>query len=102
MDSQKIKELNFHLAKAQENFQIAKGNYLSIKGFLGQHGYSISVANISIPIAKMDRSDYSAKLIRGREMMHLGALKALESIMDYAEEQVKIAEQKLRDEVNAI
>lgn len=50
----------------------------------GQRGYSVTVNGVRIDVAVNGGREcgYSAKMIRGREMIHLGALKALQAVID--------------------
>lgn len=70
------------LEREERSLAVAISNYDRIKGLNGQQGYSLTIDGVPIMVASMDRNTYSAKLIRGREMIHLGVLKALDSQID--------------------
>lgn len=63
------------VAKAKEEYEI-------VKSLCGQSGYRITIAGVRVEVAEMDRRTYMAKMIRGREMIHLGALKVLDARVD--------------------
>ncbi len=83
------------IVKEAEALRVAEGNlknavdrYNKIKGLGGQQGYGITIDGVHVSVAEMDRY-YSPKLIRGREMIHLGALKALDAEIDRCHERIK-------------
>lgn len=77
------------LSSAEKCLAVAIGNYGRVKGLCGQRGYSLTIDGVQIAVAVMDERTYQAKLVRGREMIHLGALKALDSVVDDWRENVK-------------
>lgn len=77
------------LSSAEKCLAGAIGNYGRVKGLCGQRGYNLTIDGVQIAVAVMDERTYQAKLVRGREMIHLGALKALDSIVDEWREIVK-------------
>lgn len=88
------------LDKAENAAQLAVDRYNQIRSFRGQEGYSITIGGISVSVAVTDSRTYQGKLIRGREMIHLGALKALEHEKDQAFEYVKECREHLLKVVN--
>ena len=77
MDTNKIKTLVGQLEAARTAHAKAVANYNTVKALNGQRGYDITVNGVVINVAAMNGNTYMAELVRGREMMHLGALKAL-------------------------
>lgn len=69
------------LSAAQDGLKKAESDYAKVKGLGGQQGYSVHVNGVAISVAVMDGS-YQGALVRGREMIHLGALKALQGVID--------------------
>ncbi|MBX9754780.1 MAG: hypothetical protein K2X80_08505 [Pseudomonadaceae bacterium] len=67
----------------------AQASYNTIKSLNGQSGYSLTIGGVSVPVAVMDSRTYQAKLIRGREMIHLGALKAMTYEIDNQDRRIK-------------
>lgn len=59
----------------------AESDYATVKALNGQNGYSVSVNGVRVDVAVMNQQTYMAQMIRGREMIHLGALKALSAII---------------------
>lgn len=76
------------LRAAEASLKMAIDRHAKIKGLGGQQGYAITIDGVTVPVAVMDRY-YSPKLIRGREMIHLGALKALDGEIDQFRERIK-------------
>lgn len=66
----------------------AESDYTTVKALQGQHGYSVSVNGVRVDVAVMNQQTYMAQMIRGREMIHLGALKALQAIIEDAKRNV--------------
>lgn len=62
----------------------AEKDYATVKALNGQIGYSVHVNGVKVDVAVMDQNTYNAVMIRGREMIHLGALKALSAIITEA------------------
>jgi len=69
------------LDEAITKLKKAEDDYLKVKG-LGQTGYNVSVNGVQIAVAVMDPISYTGKVVRGREMLHLGALKAMQGMID--------------------
>lgn len=69
------------LGAALAGLKKAESDYAKVKGLGGQQGYSVHVNGVTISVAVMDGS-YQGALVRGREMIHLGALKALQGMID--------------------
>jgi hypothetical protein len=70
------------VAGIRERLAKAKLDHSTVRGLCGQRGYDITIAGVRVAVADMDPHTYYAKMIRGREMIHLGALKALDSMVD--------------------
>ncbi len=87
--TEELKAACVALEKAEEAAEVAARRYLNVKGHCGQSGYSISINGTTVAVSQCDRRTYQGTLIRGREMMHLGALKALDFEKDQAEAYVK-------------
>jgi hypothetical protein len=70
----------------------------TVRGLGGQGGYAVTVNGIRIDVAVHGgrEAGYNAKMIRGREMIHLGALKALQSIIDQHAADVKVNEARVK------
>ena len=83
------------LQRAYSEREQAKKNLAKVRALSGQQGYRVTIDGVAITVAEMDSRTYMAKLIRGREMIHLGALKALESLVDFWDGQVAECEQRL-------
>lgn len=81
------------VAKAEEAVRTAIHQLDTVRRLNGQHGYSITVNGIKVDVAVMDRS-YQGALIRGREMIHLGALKALDGMVDLAKARLAAEREK--------
>lgn len=79
-----INQATASLEAARAGFKQATQAYASVKALRGQDGYSITIGGVTIDVAVNGgrESGWSAKLIRGRDMIHLGALKALDSEID--------------------
>ena len=85
LDTTKIKTVVAQLEAAQVKLASARNNYAVVKALNGQRGYDITVNGVVINVAAMNGQTYIAQLVRGREMMHLGALKALSAVIMDAE-----------------
>ena len=83
-----VAELRVRLAKI-------KADLASVRSLCGQTGYDVTVAGVRVGVAEMDSRTYMAKMIRGREMIHLGAVKALDAMVDAYTEHLASAEAKL-------
>lgn len=77
------------LSDAENHLKVAIGRYNTVKGLDGQQGYKVTINGVTVEVAEMDRH-YYPKLIRGREMIHLGALKALDAEIDHWRARVKV------------
>jgi len=85
-----VSELRVRLAKA-------RSDYAHVRALCGQTGYDITISGVRIAVACMDSRTYMAKMIRGREMLHLGALKTLDAVIDSAAENLRTEELKLAE-----
>jgi hypothetical protein len=82
IDTQVVKSAADALERARSALAKANADYKAVKSLNGQVGYEVSVSGVRIDVAVMDSQTYIAKMIRGREMIHLGALKALQARID--------------------
>lgn len=76
------------LRSAEASLKTSLDRYAKVKGLGGQQGYSVTIDGVTVQVAEMDRY-YAPKLIRGREMIHLGALKALDAEIDRRRDNIK-------------
>ena len=86
MNVQQIADQAVVVQKADDALQAALRDLNTVRALNGQQGYAVTVNGVRIDVAAMDRRTYEAKLLRGREMIHLGALKALGARVDAATE----------------
>ena len=77
-----------NLETAEQAWQKAKDRLATVRGHGGQSGYSVSVNGVTVAVSTCDSRTYQGTLIRGREMIHLGALKALGAELQTAEDRV--------------
>jgi hypothetical protein len=85
-----------NLEKAEQAWQKSKDRLATVRGHNGQSGYSVSVNGVTVAVSACDSRTYQGTLIRGREMIHLGALKALGAELQTAEERVRDCRNALR------
>jgi len=76
------------LEKAEAAHKLAADRLAAVRGHCGQRGYSVTVNGVTVAVSECDSRTYQGTLIRGREMIHLGALKALAAELDAAEKRV--------------
>ena len=93
-----VKKAADGLEQAENFLSSARGRLNTVRGHNGQSGYSVSVNGVTVAVSRMDSRTYQGTLIRGREMIHLGALKALGAEVQEAEESVM----KWRDHLKAV
>ena len=77
------------LEHAEKSHQIAAERLATVRGHAGQSGYSVSVNGVTVAVSTCDSRSYQGTLIRGREMIHLGALKALGAELQTAADRVQ-------------
>lgn len=77
------------LEAAEQSCQKAKDRLSAVRAHNGQGGYSVTVNGVSVAVSTCDSKTYQGTLIRGREMIHLGALKALGAELQAAEDRVR-------------
>lgn len=78
------------LELAEKTYQVATERLATVRGHAGQNGYSVTVNGVTVAVSACDsRNNYQGTLIRGREMIHLGALKALGAELQTAADRVK-------------
>jgi hypothetical protein len=94
-DTKEVKAAADALAEAQAALATAESNYGTVKGMGGQQGYRVHVNGVAIDVAVMG-GNYQGTLVRGREMIHLGALKALQGVIDAWKAEVSRRRQALR------
>lgn len=97
MDTEKVIALSKEIDLARERLAAAKKQLEIVKSHNGQSGYSVAVNGITIAVSKTDSRTYQGTLIRGREMIHLGAIKAVNAVCDNCEDNLKDAIKKLED-----
>jgi hypothetical protein len=88
INTSEVEKANKALADAYTALVKAQNDYSTVKALNGQHGYSVTVNGVQVDVARMDERTYTAAVVRGREMIHLGALKALQSIIDVRRQRV--------------
>lgn len=84
-----IKQAAEGLDQAEKRLEVAKAQLDKVRGHCGQNGYSVVVNGVTVAVSVCDSKSYQGTLIRGREMIHLGALKALGAVVHMEEENVK-------------
>lgn len=89
------------LQKLEDAAAIARQHLETVRALNGQKGYSISVNGVHVTVADMDPRTYNAKLLRGRDMLHLGALKVLQALVDDADASLHEYRTEIRAEVSA-
>ena len=77
VDTKAVAKAAAVLEAAYADLQKARNDYATVKAHNGQVGYKVTVNGISVDVSVMDQRTYMPAMIRGREMIHLGALKAL-------------------------
>lgn len=90
----KVKAAEDALAKAQTDLN-------TVRSLNGQNGCSVTVNGVSIAVAANGGAytGYAAKLVRGRDMIHLGAIKALQALVDDCRNRLAEQQQELADVV---
>jgi hypothetical protein len=83
------------LEKAEAAHKVAVERLATVRGHAGQRGYSVTVNGVRVDVSECDSRTYQGTLIRGREMIHLGALKALGAELQTAADRVKAAKAQL-------
>jgi hypothetical protein len=89
------------LQKLEDTAALARHHLQTVRALNGQQGYNVSVNGVQITVADMDPRTYQAKLLRGRDMLHLGALKVLQSLVDDADAALHAYQAEIRAEVSA-
>ncbi|WP_155393938.1 hypothetical protein [Xanthomonas albilineans] len=84
------------LEKARAALTEARKHYNDVKYLRGMQGYAVIVHGVHVQFARMERETYQVKLIRGMEMIHLGAQKALAAEINDLESDVADLESELR------
>ena len=84
-----MKKTGDEIVKLQNELQLNINNLASIKAHNGQQGYSLTINGVNIPVSKCDNLTYSGTLIRGRDMIHLGCIKAVNGVIDQLEARLK-------------
>ncbi|MDQ7996099.1 MAG: hypothetical protein AAGC76_09620 [Luteibacter sp.] len=84
------------LQAARNRLKTAREKLAAVRAHNGQNGYSVTVNGVDIRVSNMDPHSYQGKLIRGREMIHLGAIKAIEAFVDHCEQKAREEAEKLR------
>jgi hypothetical protein len=93
------------IRSAEAGLLEAQSNYNLIRQLCGQRGYTITIATdsstIRVPTAICDSHTWQGTLVRGRELIHLCVLKALDSIIDTRKTALAAARATLKELVNA-
>lgn len=86
------------LEQARVAHESAVASLASIRGLRGQEGYAVTVGGIRIDVAVNAGREggWMARLIHGRAMIHLGALKALQALVDERADTVRRNEASLK------
>lgn len=99
IETQDVQKATRALEDAYSGLRTAKSNLEKVCALNHQTGYNITISGVTIAVAEMDQQTYQAKLIRGCEMMHLGALKALQAKVDQWADYVTKCEANLQAQV---
>lgn len=83
------------LERAEAAHKVAVERLATVRGHAGQRGYAVTVNGVRVDVSECDSRTYQGTLIRGREMIHLGALKALGAELQTAADRVKAAKANL-------
>lgn len=97
MDTDKVRELALAVDNAKKKLDEAKYKLNVVHCHNGQQGYTVSVNGINVAVSVMDSRTYMGSLIRGREMIHLGAIKAVSALVDYYQDSLNAAEKNLKN-----
>lgn len=106
-----MKNKIIEIQKAAEVLELARAahesaitNLENIRRLRGQDGYAVTVGGIRVDVAVNAGREggWAAKLIRGREMIHLGALKALQALIDERADIVRSNEASLKSLVEEL
>lgn len=89
------------LEVAEKSHQVASERLATVRGHAGQSGYSVTINGVTVEVSVCDSRTYQGTLIRGREMIHLGALKALGAELQTAATRVRDCRAHLASVVNA-
>lgn len=84
-----IKQAAEGLDQAEKRLEAARAQLAQVRGHCGQRGYSVVINGVTVAVSACDSKSYQGTLIRGREMIHLGALKAMGAVVRKEEENVK-------------
>lgn len=94
-DMQNVKAHADNVVVWRDRLEVAKAHLVRVRGLSGQQGYSVEIGGRRLAVAVMDQRTYSAVLVRGMEMIHLGALKALAGEISDLETGLKKAQEAL-------
>lgn len=94
IDIPAVRKAAKNLEEARVALDKARNNYDTVKS-LGQN-YAVSVNGVRVEVTSMQGSPYRRAVIRGREMIHLGAQKALAAEINDLESDVADLESELR------
>ncbi|CAE6906123.1 conserved protein of unknown function [Pseudomonas marincola] len=87
--TESIKKAADALDLAEQAFALATNRLATVRCHNGQSGYSVTVNGVTVAVSQCDSRTYQGTLIRGREMIHLGALKALGAEVQTAADRVR-------------
>lgn len=96
-----IKAAVMKLEAAESAHKQAADRLATVRGHNGQSGYSVTVNGVTVAVSTCDSRTYQGTLIRGREMIHLGALKALGAELQTAADRVRDCRADLASVVHA-
>lgn len=106
-----MKNKIIEIQKAAEVLELARAahesaitNLENIRRLRGQDGYAVTVGGIRVDVAVNAGREggWAAKLIRGRDMIHLGALKALQGLVDEKAADVDRNEKRIKELVGEL
>lgn len=102
MNAQELMKCVNEIARAESRLAKAVAEYDAVKslGYSTQTCYAIHVNGVRIQISELDQRDFSKKLIRGREMLHLGALKVMDAEIDAARVELAKAHSRMQEMTN--
>lgn len=100
MNMDQVKALTKAIEDALVWHSDAVKEYDKVRALCGQDGYTVTIGGVKVQVAAMDRQTWSAKLVRGAEMIHLGALKVLQARVDHFRTMVRERQDALVDYIN--
>lgn len=89
------------LSKREQRLKGLTSELETIQNHIGQNGYAVEVNGVRVNVSEMDSRTYQSKMIRGREMIHLGALKAMQAMVDDAAQSLHEYRESIKHEIVA-